>query len=129
MLIDTSGLLAYFDIASNSHQVADQVFKSTKNRLTHSYVLAEFIPLCDVRGFFRPRVLSFTKELESNPEIEIVWVNELLHKRAFALLEARQDKRYSLCDAVSFVLMKERGLFDALTLDHHFEQEGFRKLL
>ena len=28
-----------------------------------------------------------------------------------------------------FVLMKERGLLEALTTDHHFEQEGLRKLL
>ena len=61
--------------------------------------------------------------------VEIVWVDEALHQAAFALLEARLDKTYSLCDAVSFVLMRQRGLSDALTTDHHFEQEGFRKLL
>jgi predicted nucleic acid-binding protein len=27
------------------------------------------------------------------------------------------------------VLMKERGLTDALTTDRHFEQEGFHRLL
>ncbi|MEH2285259.1 MAG: hypothetical protein V7K90_28760 [Nostoc sp.] len=42
---------------------------------------------------------------------------------------ARQDKSYSLCDAVSFVLMRQRGVTEALTTDHHFEQEGFRRLL
>ena len=41
--------------------------------------------------------------------------------------ELRSD--YSLCDAVSFVLMKQRGLREALTTDHHFEQEGFTRLL
>ena len=39
------------------------------------------------------------------------------------------DKTYSLCDAVSFVLMRGRGMTDALTTDRHFEQEGFRRLL
>jgi predicted nucleic acid-binding protein len=129
MLLDTSGLLSYFDATSEHHSTAANLFKATQTRLTHSYILAEFIPLCDVRGFHRPRVLSFAKEMMRSPRIEIVWVDEALHKAAFALLEARQDKRYSLCDAVSFVLMKERRLFEALTLDHHFEQEGFKKLL
>jgi predicted nucleic acid-binding protein len=46
-----------------------------------------------------------------------------------ALLVARPDKAYSLCDAVSFVLMRRRGLVEALTTDRHFEQEGFRRLL
>jgi hypothetical protein len=39
------------------------------------------------------------------------------------------DKSYSLCDAVSFVLMRRHGLTEALTTDHHFEQEGFARLL
>jgi len=45
------------------------------------------------------------------------------------LLIAREDKTYSLCDAVSFVLMRQRGMTDALTTDRHFEQEGFVRLL
>ena len=67
--------------------------------------------------------------LAAHPEVEIVWVDEMLNQQALSLLEARLDKDYSLCDAISFLLMKERGLVDALTTDHHFEQEGLRKLL
>jgi uncharacterized protein len=52
-----------------------------------------------------------------------------LHQEAMDLLLARQDKTYSLCDAVSFVLMRRRGIGDALTTDRHFEQEGFVRLL
>ncbi|MEM9809150.1 MAG: nucleic acid-binding protein, partial [Cyanobacteria bacterium P01_D01_bin.56] len=44
-------------------------------------------------------------------------------------LVQREDKTYSLCDAVSFVLMCQRGITDALTTDRHFEQEGFVRLL
>jgi predicted nucleic acid-binding protein len=46
-----------------------------------------------------------------------------------AKLSDRQDKTYSLCDAVSFVLMRQRKMTDALTTDRHFEQEGFVRLL
>jgi uncharacterized protein len=41
----------------------------------------------------------------------------------------RLDKNYFLCDAVSFVLMRQRGLNESLTTDYHFEQEGFQRLL
>src|SRR5208282_5143253 len=42
---------------------------------------------------------------------------------------ARPDKEWSLTDCISFVVMNERGMTDALTSDHHFEQAGFQILL
>jgi uncharacterized protein len=53
----------------------------------------------------------------------------VIHREGLALLKTRLDKSYSLCDAVSFVLMRRNGLLKALTTDRHFEQEGFRRLL
>ena len=41
----------------------------------------------------------------------------------------RQDKDCSLTDCVSFVIMREAGLQEALTGDRHFEQAGFQALL
>ena len=34
-----------------------------------------------------------------------------------------------LTDCISFVVMQERGIAEALTGDHHFEQAGFAALL
>ena len=70
-----------------------------------------------------------TAVLLKSPEIETVWIDRVVHNEAMALLRQRQDKTYSLCDAVSFVLMRQRAIIDALTTDHHFEQEGLRRLL
>jgi predicted nucleic acid-binding protein len=39
------------------------------------------------------------------------------------------DKEWGLTDCISFVVMQEQGLTDALTADHHFEQAGFTILL
>lgn len=39
---------------------------------------------------------------------------------------SRADKAWSLTDCISFSVMTERRLSDALTADHHFEQAGFR---
>ena len=82
-----------------------------------------------MRDLPRSVVLAFVTDLLDNPDIETVWVDELLHREALELLAERQDKTYSLCDAVSFVLMRQRGMNEALSTDHHFEQEGFRILL
>jgi predicted nucleic acid-binding protein len=64
-----------------------------------------------------------------DPTIEIVWVDDQIHRAGLSLLRARLDKSYSLCDVVSFLLMRERGIAEALTTDRHFEQEGFVRLL
>src|SRR5204862_5542863 len=98
-------------------------------RLTHGYVLAEFIALAQARRIPRQESLAFLADLVDNPDIETIWVDKLLHQKAMALLQARPDKTYSLCDAVSFVLMREHGITDALSTDRHFEQEGFRRHL
>jgi uncharacterized protein len=42
---------------------------------------------------------------------------------------SRPDKEWSLTDCISFVVMQECGLIEALTADHHFEQAGFVALL
>ena len=129
MLLDTSGLLCLHNRAEPFHAQARTLYRAARVRLTHSYVLAEFVALANARRLLRVAALTFVVDLVENPDIETVWVDETLHREAMALLLARQDKIYSLCDAVSFVLMRQQRLTAALTTDHHFEQEGFQRLL
>ena len=58
---------------------------------------------------WRPRadVLVFREEVLDDESVEILWVTEDLHRRGVELLQPRLDKTYSLCDAVSFVLMRD----------------------
>jgi predicted nucleic acid-binding protein len=56
-------------------------------------------------------------------------VDETLHRNGILFLANRLDKNYSLADAISFLLMRRYGVTEALTTDHHFEQEGFVRLL
>lgn len=129
MLLDTSGLLCLHHEAEPSHPEARRAYYAAHVRLTHDYVLAEFVALAQARRLPRQASLEFVADLTANPDIETVWVDESLYQKAMVLLQARLDKTYSLCDAVSFVLMRQRKISEALTTDHHFEQEGFRKLL
>jgi predicted nucleic acid-binding protein len=129
MLLDTSGLLCLFDRGDPRHADAKVFYDAAPDPLTHNYVLAEFVPLGQSRGANRADALAFLVRLVDNPRIEVVWVSEALHRAALALLQTRLDKTYSLCDAVSFLLMRQRGLTDALTTDRHFVQEGFNLLL
>jgi predicted nucleic acid-binding protein len=129
MLLDTSGLLNLHHAAEPFHDQAVAAFDSAPRRLTNNYVLAEVVALAQARGLPRLPVLEFLGDLVASPEIETVWVDRELHELVMRLLRDRPDKSYSLCDAVSFILMSDRGIHDALTTDRHFEQEGFHRLL
>jgi len=48
---------------------------------------------------------------------------------AIELYRDRSDKNWSLTDCLSFVVMERRGLTEALTTDHDFEQAGLKALM
>jgi predicted nucleic acid-binding protein len=129
MFLDTSGLMCLLDKRDDRHADALIYYRSANERLTSSYVIAELVALADARGVPRAKALDFVADIQNAPTVEVCWVDEELHRRAFDLLLERMDKTYSLCDAVDFVLMREHGITDALTTDCHFEQEGFNRLL
>ena len=129
MLIDTSGLFSLYSQEDAHHATANEAYQKSRRRITTSYILAEYVALALVRGLPRAEVLAFSEEVLDDASIEIIWIDEALHRRAVELLRQRQDKTYSLCDAASFVIMREHNMTDALTTDKHFEQEGFTRLL
>jgi predicted nucleic acid-binding protein len=68
-------------------------------------------------------------DLLDSSDVTVVFVDQALHQAAVSLLQRRLDKTWSLCDAVSFVLMEQLGIAEALTTDRHFEQAGYIRLL
>jgi len=59
----------------------------------------------------------------------VVAIEENLIESAVDLYRTREDKHWSLTDCLSFVVMTQRQIGEALTFDHHFQQAGFRTLL
>ena len=129
MLIDTSGFLCLHEKDEPFHQQALKLYDDGPLRITTNYILAEYTALAEIRGVLRSQIIEFSLTALADDAIEIVYVDERLHILAVALIADRPDKHYSLCDAASFIVMRERGITEALTTDKHFEQEGFVKLL
>jgi len=129
MLVDTSGFFSLHDKAEKHQAEAQKLYRERRFRLTTSYILAEYVALALMRSLSHGKVLAFSAEVLTDATIEIIWVDKALHIRVVELMRARKDKTYSLCNAVSFVLMRERGITDTLTTDKHFVQEGFVRLL
>ena len=77
----------------------------------------------------RPRVREFILHLRQSPACEILPATRESLDRALELYHQHSDKEWTLTDCVSFVAMREFGVTEALTADHHFEQAGFVALL
>ncbi|MFM6025600.1 MAG: type II toxin-antitoxin system VapC family toxin, partial [Dolichospermum sp.] len=73
--------------------------------------------------------IQLLESLETDPSVEVVLLSNSLYKLAFNLFKQREDKEWGLVDCISFIVMQDRGISDALTTDIHFQQAGFRALL
>ena len=78
---------------------------------------------------FRAGAAKMLSAMETDPAFEITAVDDASYLEAVALFEQHDDKEWSLTDCLSFVVMRARGLTDALSADHHFEQAGFTAML
>ena len=73
--------------------------------------------------------LRLLSSLKNNPLCRIVDPTPRLFDEGVKLYSSRKDKGWSLTDCISFVVMREEKLSEALTGDRHFEQAGFTALL
>ena len=77
----------------------------------------------------RAEAAAFIKRCYTTANIRVVSVDTTLFHRAPDLYKHRADKDWGLTDCLSFVVMQDHELVDALTPDEHFQQAGFRALL
>jgi len=96
--------------------------------VTTTWVLTELADGLS-RSSFRKTFSLIVDKFRTDPLNIIVSASDALFDAGCHLYNARSDKQWSLTDCISFVVMRERGLTDALTGDHHFEQAGFKVLL
>jgi len=72
MLLDTSGLLCLHYKTEPLHTQACAAYKKSVTRLTHSYIISEYVALTNARRFPRQFVLDFVVDLLDSPDIETV---------------------------------------------------------
>jgi len=96
--------------------------------ITTAWILTEVADALAVPGMREsfPRLLG---ALRADPACMIVPATHDLFEAGVELYVRRPDKAWSLTDCISFVVMQEHGIREALTGDRHFEQAGFIALL
>ena len=77
----------------------------------------------------RAAAVQFIQSCYLSANMRVVSIDTPLLTSALQLYQARSDKTWGLTDCISFVVMLEQGLTDALTADRHFVQAGYRALM
>ena len=129
LFADTFYFIALLNPNDEAHTAADQ-FAGDKSLslVTTAWVLTELadgLASTNGRAIFR----QLLDDLEADARVELVLPDEQIWRRAVQLYDDREDKQWSLTDCISFIVMNDRKLTQALTGDHHFEQAGFIALL
>jgi len=132
VFLDTSFVIALLNRADAHHERAKelhaQITAVRRRRVTTTGILLELGDGFAGKGRW-DLIAPFLAATVIDPLLDIVTVDPRLAERGWALRSARADKDWSLTDCISFVVMTDYGLDEALTADHHFRQAGFRALL
>jgi len=98
--------------------------------VTTDEMLTEFLTHFSSWGdFWRTKAARFARAIMGHPNVEVVSQSRDSFVAGVSLYEERPDKDYSLPDCIAIRTMQERALTEALTHDHHYEQEGLVILL
>jgi predicted nucleic acid-binding protein len=126
---DSAFYVALLVVRDDLHEKAKLLAQAWEGSVvTTEYVLLEVANY--VRNSkSREKFGELLNHLVADRNTEIIPSNHSHWERGIELYLTRFDKDWSLTDCISFVVMKERGLTDAFTADHHFEQAGFAALL
>ncbi len=126
---DTSFYAAMWNPLDQWHQVA----KEWASRHPVHVVLTEFV-IVELGNYLsgsrsRSYFSRLVRYLRGDARTSVIPATSDLLQAGLDLHEARQDKEWSVTDCISFIVMEEQGLTEALSADHHFEQAGFTILL
>lgn len=127
--MDTSALLPLLDRDDADHLTVvvalRELLEQQMPLYTTSYIQVEAGALVKRRLGARAFV-ELGRALDA--EVETIWIDEALHREAWLRAAKEPRKGPSLVDWTSFLVMRDLGLDTALTLDSHFEKQGFRTL-
>ncbi|MDF5730291.1 MAG: PIN domain-containing protein [Rhizonema sp. PD38] len=90
-----------------------------------TYIFNEVVTFFNSRNLHYKAVEVSNRLLES-PDIELIEIEQNLFNQGWVYFQKHKDKSYSLTDCLSFIVMKQREIVTALTLDNHFYQAGFK---
>lgn len=125
---DSFYFLALLNERDDAHERAvNFATEAKRDYFTTVWVLTEVADACS-HPSKRSHFVDLITLLEAASDATIIKDDDLF-QRGVELYGLRADKYWSLTDCISFVVMDDHDIVDALTGDRHFEQAGFNALL
>jgi predicted nucleic acid-binding protein len=132
IFLDTAGLIAWINKDDQWHELArrkwSELIDARNPLITSSLVLVEIGDGLS-RIHLRELAVKLNRQIGRSAQVEIVHVTPELQADGWAIFGERADKDWGITDCISFAIMRHRGISKAFTLDHHFEQAGFERLI
>ena len=129
IFVDTGYILALINTSDEHHERASDIASEIVGRFVITEAVLTEISNTLSRLRWRSASVAAIEDLRSDPDIEVVSISPELFDRAVKLYSSRMDKEWGMTDCISFIVMQDIGIIDALTTDDHFRQAGFRALL
>ncbi|MBW3624174.1 MAG: PIN domain-containing protein [Armatimonadetes bacterium] len=96
---------------------------------TEEVFLEVLTALSGLGTHYRQAGVQLVEAMRRVSEVEVAHQSHVSFDNGLGLYRMRPDKSYSMVDCISMVTMRQRGITEILTNDHHFEQEGFVVLI
>ena len=129
IFIDTLFVVALINPRDQYHAKATELAAKYEN---HPFLVSDAVLLEIGNGLarnYKQEAIEVIEDFFDSEEVEIVRLTPELFERAFELYKKYKDKDWGLIDCISFIVMTEAGVNQALTFDQHFEQAGFEALM
>lgn len=93
--------------------------------ITTNFILAESLSLITKRHG-KQMGTQIGELLHKSSFVDLYYLDKALQEKAWDLYKKYKDKNFDFIDSTSFIFCKEQGINEALTLDRHFSQMGFK---
>lgn len=130
VFVDTGGFVALLVAEDQMHSRAEALFASASRErwaliTTNAVVIETYSVLLARARDGRRAAVAFLDAVEASAHalvVEPIRTDDEIN--AATLVRTHEDKSYSLCDALSFVVMERLGITEAIAFDRHFREYG-----
>jgi predicted nucleic acid-binding protein len=131
--LDTGFVIALVSPRDKYHAIANELSERIEAEgiqlLTTEAILLEIGSALSKRAYREAGTQLIESIVSDHSFIDVEPLTTERLRRGFTLYKTHSDKEWSLTDCVSFDLMREQGVHEALSADEDFTQAGFTPLM